>query len=62
MLIGFLLEFEECFVFCHQEKLIPHYLLNVVALSIVLLIFVESDVFAHESGLLCSGNGNVFRK
>ena len=35
-----------------KKKLIPHYLLNVVALSVVLLIFVESDVFAHESGLL----------
>ena len=35
-----------------KKKLIPHYLLNVVSLSVVLLIFVESDVFAHESGLL----------
>lgn len=35
-----------------KRKLIPHYLLNVVALSVVLLVFVESDVFAHESGLL----------
>ncbi len=35
-----------------KRKFIPHYLLNVVALSVVLLIFVESDVFAHESGLL----------
>ncbi|MAN59259.1 MAG: cell shape-determining protein [Flavobacteriaceae bacterium] len=35
-----------------KRKWIPHYLLNVVALSVVLLIFVESDVFAHESGLL----------
>lgn len=35
-----------------KKKFIPHYLLNVVALSVVLLIFVESDVFAHESGLL----------
>lgn len=35
-----------------KKKLIPHYLLNVVALSVVLLVFVESDVFAHESGLL----------
>ena len=31
-----------------KKKFIPHYLLNVVALSVVLLIFVESDVFAHE--------------
>lgn len=35
-----------------KRKWIPHYLLNVVALSVVLLIFVESDLFAHESGLL----------
>ena len=35
-----------------KKKFIPHYLLNVVALSVVLLIFVESDIFAHESGLL----------
>jgi len=38
--------------FAIKKKLIPHYLLNVVSLSLVLLIFVESDVFAHESGLL----------
>jgi NhaP-type Na+/H+ or K+/H+ antiporter len=35
-----------------KKKLIPHYLLNVVSLSVVLLIFVQSDLFAHESGLL----------
>ncbi|MFT5435722.1 MAG: NhaP-type Na+/H+ or K+/H+ antiporter [Ulvibacter sp.] len=35
-----------------KKKFIPHYLLNVVSLSVVLLIFVESDLFAHESGLL----------
>lgn len=38
--------------FAIKKKLIPHYLLNVVSLSVVLLVFVESDVFAHESGLL----------
>ncbi len=38
--------------FAIKKKFIPHYLLNVVSLSVVLLIFVESDVFAHESGLL----------
>lgn len=38
--------------FAIKKKLIPHYLLNVVSLSVVLLIFVESDLFAHESGLL----------
>ena len=38
--------------FAIKKKLIPHYLLNVVSLSVVVLIFVESDLFAHESGLL----------
>jgi len=33
-------------------KLVPHYLLNVVALALVLAVFVLSDLFAHESGLL----------
>lgn len=46
------------FTFAHglafsiKKNLIPHYLLNVVSLSVVLLVFVMSDVFAHESGLL----------
>ncbi len=35
-----------------KRKVIPHYLLNVASLSMVLLIFVLSDLFAHESGLL----------
>ena len=35
-----------------KRKFIPHYLLNVVSLSLVLLVFVLSDQFAHESGLL----------
>lgn len=35
-----------------KRKAIPHYLLNVASLSMVLLIFVLSDLFAHESGLL----------
>ncbi|WP_282053943.1 cation:proton antiporter [Maribacter luteus] len=38
--------------FAIKKSLIPHYLLNVVSLSVVLLVFVESDIFAHESGLL----------
>ena len=38
--------------FAVNKKLIPHYLLNVVSLSVVLLVFVESEIFAHESGLL----------
>lgn len=46
------------FTFAHglaaaiKRNLIPHYLLNVASLSMVLLVFVVSDVFAHESGLL----------
>ncbi len=38
--------------FAMERKLIPHYLLNVVALTSVLGVFVLSDAFAHESGLL----------
>ena len=38
--------------FAIKKKLIPHYLLNVVSLSVVLLVYIESDIFAHESGLL----------
>lgn len=38
--------------FAIKKNFIPHYLLNVVSLSTVLLVFVESDLFAHESGLL----------
>jgi NhaP-type Na+/H+ or K+/H+ antiporter len=35
-----------------KRRIIPHYLLNVVSLSFVLMVFVLSDQFAHESGLL----------
>lgn len=44
--------FAHALAFAINKKLIPHYLLNVVSLSAVLLVFVESEVFAHESGLL----------
>ncbi len=46
------------FTFAHalnfsiNNKWIPHYLLNVFALASVLGVFVLSDSFAHESGLL----------
>ncbi|WP_111308691.1 cation:proton antiporter [Confluentibacter sediminis] len=46
------------FTFAHtlnfliNKKWVPHYLLNVFALASVLGVFVLSDVFAHESGLL----------
>lgn len=35
-----------------KKKLVPHYLSNVVSLSMVMAIFVLSELFAHESGLL----------
>jgi len=35
-----------------KYNLIPHYLMNVVVLASVLAVFVLSDLFAHESGLL----------
>lgn len=38
--------------FIINRKLVPHYLLNVFALAAVLGVFVLSDAFAHESGLL----------
>ncbi|PTX60524.1 sodium/proton antiporter (CPA1 family) [Kordia periserrulae] len=44
--------FAHALAFAVNKKLIPHYLLNVVSLSTVLLVFVESEIFAHESGLL----------
>ncbi len=44
--------FAHALAFAIKKNFIPHYLLNVVSLSAVLLVYVESDVFAHESGLL----------
>ena len=44
--------FAHALAYAINKKLIPHYLLNVASLSTVLLVFVESEVFAHESGLL----------
>lgn len=44
--------FAHALKFVINKNIIPHYLLNVVSLSTVLLVFVESDIFAHESGLL----------
>lgn len=49
-LFGF--SFAKALAICVNKKLVPHYLLNVVSLSVVLLVFVASDFFAHESGLL----------
>ena len=44
--------FAHALAYAINKKFIPHYLLNVVSLSVVLLVFVESEIFAHESGLL----------
>lgn len=44
--------FAHALTFAIKRDFIPHYLLNVVSLSTVLLVFVMSDIFAHESGLL----------
>jgi len=44
--------FAHALIIAINKNLIPHYLLNVVSLSVVLLVFVESEIFAHESGLL----------
>ncbi|MGB0897081.1 MAG: cation:proton antiporter [Flavobacteriaceae bacterium] len=44
--------FAHALAFAINKKFVPHYLLNVVVLSTVLLVFVESEIFAHESGLL----------
>ncbi|EGV43194.1 cell shape-determining protein [Bizionia argentinensis JUB59] len=38
--------------FIMNKKWIPHYLMNVFALAAVLAVFILSDIFAHESGLL----------
>ncbi|MCB0435401.1 MAG: cation:proton antiporter, partial [Mangrovimonas sp.] len=58
--------FAHALAFCINKNFIPHYLLNVVSLSTVLLVFIVSDVFAHESGLLAvvvmgmvMGNGKL---
>jgi len=50
--ISFGFTFAHALGFAIKRRWIPHYLLNVVTLSMVLLVFVGSDIFAHESGLL----------
>ena len=54
IIIGFSIGFTSAyaFAFALRRKWIPHYLLNVVALALVLCVFVLSDLFADESGLL----------
>lgn len=54
LLIGLALGSLAAFALYHLIKrdLIPHYLLNVFTLAFVLLVFVFSDLLAHEAGLL----------
>ncbi len=54
IVIGFSIGFTSAYAFAWsiRQKWIPHYLLNVVSLALVLTVFVLSDLFAHESGLL----------
>ncbi len=54
IVIGFSIGFSSAYAFAIalKNKMIPHYLLNVVALALVLGVYVLSDSFAHESGLL----------
>ncbi|MGB5942517.1 MAG: sodium:proton antiporter [Leeuwenhoekiella sp.] len=44
--------FAHALAFGIRRNFIPHYLLNVFTLAAVLGVFVLSDLFAHESGLL----------
>lgn len=44
--------FAHALAFGIKKNVIPHYLLNVLTLATVLGVFVLSDSFAHESGLL----------
>jgi NhaP-type Na+/H+ or K+/H+ antiporter len=52
--IGFSIGFAAAYglYYAINKNLIPHYLLNVVTLATVLFVFILSDFFAHESGLL----------
>ena len=64
--LAFGFTFAHALMFSIKKKFIPHYLMNVVSLSAVLLVFVVSDSSAHESGLLAvvvmgmvMGNSNL---
>ncbi len=54
VIIGFSIGFTAAYALYYslKFKFIPHYLLNVITLAWVLLVFVLSDLFAQESGLL----------
>lgn len=54
VIIGISIGFTGAYALYYSIKfrIIPHYLLNVIALAGVLSVFVLSDLFANESGLL----------
>lgn len=54
IIVGFSIGFSAAYALFYsiKKKFIPDYLLNVLALAWVLAVFVLSDLFAHESGLL----------
>jgi NhaP-type Na+/H+ or K+/H+ antiporter len=54
VVIGFSIGFTAAYAFATalKQKWMPHYLINVIALAAVLGVFVLSDLFANESGLL----------
>src|SRR5690606_8900806 len=66
VIIGFSIGFSSAYglYFAIKKNTIPHYLLNVITLSTVLGVYVLSEQFAHESGLLsvvvvCIVLGNI---
>ncbi|WP_340076328.1 cation:proton antiporter [Leptobacterium sp. I13] len=54
VIVGFSIGFSFAYAlyFAIKKNAVPHFLKNVVVLSIVLGVFVLSEQFAHESGLL----------
>jgi NhaP-type Na+/H+ or K+/H+ antiporter len=54
VIIGFSIGFTSAYAMFYaiKHRVIPHYLLNVITLAAVLGVFVLSDLFAKESGLL----------
>lgn len=54
IITGFSIGFTSAYAFALalKNKMIPHYLLNAIVLALVLGVFVVSDMFANESGLL----------
>ena len=54
VITGFLIGFAGAWIMYQvlKRRWVPHYLINVFSLAFVLLAFVASDEFAHESGLL----------